>query len=380
MSAASRATRDDVLHLQRALELAEPWMGATRPNPAVGCVLVSADGNPPRVIAEGWHERPGEAHAEAMALQRAGAAAHGCTAVVTLEPCSHHGRTPPCAAALIAAGVTRVVFGVHDPHSEAKGGADVLRASGITVITPDDLRVLDDPLGAQTVVRAERLVAPFVSAVTRQRPWIVAKWAMTLDGRIATHSGDSKWITGDAARAHANELRARLGAVAVGAGTLLADDPLLTYRGINPHARQPARIVFGGAGKLTAAHQLAQTAGADQPVIQVVSQACDAPPGVTLLIADNLPTALNALTAQHGVQGLLVEGGSRLLGSLMDAGLIDHVTAWIAPRLVGGQDAPGPLAGTGISRIADAMRLENVQLAACGSDWLIEGDVRRGIS
>ncbi|MGE3851678.1 MAG: bifunctional diaminohydroxyphosphoribosylaminopyrimidine deaminase/5-amino-6-(5-phosphoribosylamino)uracil reductase RibD [Planctomycetota bacterium] len=377
-------TPADRQYLSRALDLAQPWAGATRPNPAVGCVVLASDGT--TVVGEGWHEGPGLAHAEAMALERAGEAARGGTAYVTLEPCNHTGRTPPCSQALIAAGVVRVVYLCSDAHPEARGGARTLRAAGVAVqqATADDAPDLME--------RARLLVAPFMSAVTRGRPFVVAKWAMTLDGRIATHTGDSRWVSGEAARAYGQELRASLGAIAVGAGTLRIDDPLLTYRGENPHARQPLRVVFGGARTLTMTTQQLLTSASDaQPVLIVMHDHTDparlaplqALPGVRVMLAPlhpdsaliSLTDALPMLTREHGVQGLLLEGGSRLLGSAFDAGIVDRVSVAIAPKVVGGDKALSPIGGDGVAAMAAAMTLRNMTTQPLGGDWLIEGDI-----
>lgn len=283
--------------MSRAIELAE--RGFPAPNPRVGCVLVR-DG---RIIAEGWHEAAGQPHAEAMAL--ADTNARGATAYVTLEPCNHHGRTPPCSEALIAAGVIRVVYAVADPNPDAKGGAERLREAGIEV----ESGLLADAAEIQN----ER----FLTAVARKQPFVLVKVAMGLDGRIALPSGDSKWITGPAARTAGHRLRAEMGAVLVGPGTVLRDRPQLTAR-IDRVTNPPVRVVLDPRGELDP----------DQPVFDLQA------PTWHITERRSVPDLLTHLF-ERGLTGVLVEGGAGVIGSFLAADAVDALEVFIAPKVLG---------------------------------------------
>lgn len=283
--------------MSRAIELAE--RGFPAPNPRVGCVLVR-DG---RIIAEGWHEAAGQPHAEAMAL--ADTNARGATAYVTLEPCNHHGRTPPCSEALIAAGVIRVVYAVADPNPDAKGGAERLREAGIEV----ESGLLADAAEIQN----ER----FLTAVARKQPFVLVKVAMGLDGRIALPSGESKWITGPAARTAGHRLRAEMGAVLVGPGTVLRDRPQLTAR-IDRVTNPPVRVVLDPRGELDP----------DQPVFDLQA------PTWHITERRSVPDLLTHLF-ERGLTGVLVEGGAGVIGSFLAADAVDALEVFIAPKVLG---------------------------------------------
>jgi diaminohydroxyphosphoribosylaminopyrimidine deaminase / 5-amino-6-(5-phosphoribosylamino)uracil reductase len=270
--------------MKRALELAERGRSTTHPNPVVGAVLVR-DGE---VVGEGWHERKGGPHGEIVALDAAGERARGATLYVTMEPCAHHGTTPPCTDALIAAGVTKVVAGSRDPNPEAAGGFDVLRAAGIEVEDADSF-----------AARAQN--EAWRTWVTRRRPFVLLKLALTLDGRVAVPG--SRWISGEESRRRVHELRAQVDAVAVGMGTVRADAPQLTARDVDA-ARQPRRLAFGHG------------------------------PTELELRSGTLDDELRAL-ADEGVQSLLLEGGPTLAGSFLRAGLVDKVLLFVAPRIAG---------------------------------------------
>jgi len=310
--------------MARALALAERGLRTTTPNPRVGCVLVR-DG---AVVGEGWHERAGGPHAEAAALADArgrGQATRGATAYVTLEPCNHQGRTPPCADALIDAGVGRVVAAMADPHAVAAGGAERLRAAGVTV----DLGCME--------AEARELNLGFVSRVTRGRPWVRLKIASSLDGRSALENGASQWITGDAARADGHAWRARACAILTGIGTVRDDDPQLTVRAVAT-TRQPLRVIVDrhaetpdNARVLAHGHAIVVTAGATRG---------GWPPGVeTLALPDadgrvDLHALMRALGAR-GINELHVEAGARLNGALLEAGLVDELLLYVAPSVLG---------------------------------------------
>lgn len=358
--------------MERALQLARSGEGWVEPNPAVGCVVVRQQ----RVVGEGWHRKYGGPHAEIDALRQAGEAAQGATLYVSLEPCCHHGKTPPCTEAIIAAGISRVVVGMRDPFPEVSGqGIAALRHHGITV----DVGILDDA--------ARRLYAPYLKRVQTGVPWIIGKWAMTLDGKIATSSGDSHWISGTEARDKAHALRGRVDAIMVGRRTAQRDDPLLTAR--PPGPRKATRIVVDSRARLPQESRLVQTAR-EVPVIAAVGPEAETArcqrlrtAGVEVLSLDNsdpsqrLMALLRELAARQMTR-VLVEGGGRLLGALRDLDQLDEVHAFVAPKLVGGHDAGSPIAGRGLMHIADAWHVSPVQIDRVGQDLHIHGPVQRG--
>jgi diaminohydroxyphosphoribosylaminopyrimidine deaminase/5-amino-6-(5-phosphoribosylamino)uracil reductase len=357
--------------MSRALELAERGRGYVEPNPLVGAVIVR-DGQP---VGEGWHERYGEAHAEVRALNAAGEAARGATLYVTLEPCCHHGKTPPCTDAVIRSGIRRVVASMPDPFPQVSGeGAARLRAAGLTV---------EFGLGE---AEARRQNAPYLKLLATGRPYVHAKWAMSLDGKITTFTGHSKWISGEASRRRVHELRGRMDAILIGSGTARADDPLLTVR--PPGPRTPARIVLSRSGSLSPECRLVKTV-AEAPVWIVASISSDSPPArhlralgceVLCIPQDDPPSFLLALLDELGrrrMTNILVEGGSALLGSFRDAGALDEVHVFLAPRLMGGAGALSPIGGRGVEKVTDALPLDEWQIEQLGSDVLLQGRVRR---
>ncbi|MDD3883809.1 MAG: bifunctional diaminohydroxyphosphoribosylaminopyrimidine deaminase/5-amino-6-(5-phosphoribosylamino)uracil reductase RibD [Gallionella sp.] len=316
----------DNVWMAHALQLAARGLNTTSPNPRVGCVLVREGRN----VGEGWHVRTGEPHAEAHALQAAGESARGATAYVTLEPCSHHGRTPPCADALVSAGVKRVVVAVQDPNPQVAGeGLTRLRTAGVEV----ECGLMESA--------ARELNVGFFSRMTRGRPWIRSKVGMSLDGRTALANGASKWITGAAAREDVQRWRARSCAVLTGSGTVLADDPALNVRAF-PCERQPLRVVLDSTLQMPAWARLLQTPGVmiysavtDAGKIAALEQA-----GAQIRVLANaqgqvdLPQVLADL-AGHGINEVLVEAGSTLNGALLQAGLVDELLLYVAPQLLG---------------------------------------------
>jgi len=336
----------------RALELAERGRGHVEPNPLVGAVVVRDE----QIVGEGWHARYGQAHAEVNALAAAGEAARGATLYVTLEPCCHHGKTPPCTEAVLRAGVARVVTALLDPFPEVAGkGAAILRAAGLAV----DIDLCE--------TEARRVNAPYLKLLTTGRPYVIAKWAMSLDGKIATRTNDSKWITCAASRQRVHELRGRMDAIVVGIGTVLADDPLLTAR--PPGPRTAARIVLDTHGRLPPNCRLAQTAR-EAPLL--VATATTAPAGEILpLPVEWGRVSVAALLLELGrrrMTNVLVEGGAEVLGSFFDAGAVDEVCVFVAPLVIGG--GKSAVGGLGVARIAEGLRL---------ADWhvekVLEGDV-----
>lgn len=357
-------------HMRRALELAARGRGAVSPNPLVGAVIVGAGGD---VLGEGWHRRLGEPHAEAEALADAaarGADVCGATMYVTLEPCAHQGRQPPCSDAILAAGIARVVIGSDDPTERASGrGPGMLRDGGVEV---------DWAEGAEAA-EARLLNQAFRKRARTGLPWVVLKAALTLDGRTATGDGDSKWISGDASRELVHRWRSDLDAVAVGIETAIADDALLTSRGVDA-VRQPARVVFDSAARLPHEGRLVRTA-TEAPVIVIAGS--DAPrsnvdalmnAGVeVVLCAGEGPDRVRAALAELGRRDLgsvLLEGGATLAGSFRDAGELDELRLFFAPILLGGGDARPLLGGVGAPRLRDAERALAVGWEAHGVDML----------
>jgi diaminohydroxyphosphoribosylaminopyrimidine deaminase/5-amino-6-(5-phosphoribosylamino)uracil reductase len=340
--------------MARALRLAERGLTTTTPNPRVGCVLVR-DG---AVVGEGWHERTGEPHAEAYALQRAGAAAGGATAYVTLEPCSHFGRTPPCADALIAAGVVRVVTAMADPNPQVAGeGISKLQAAGI-----------DAPVGLMED-RARELNVGYIARMTRARPWLRLKVAASLDGKTALDNGKSQWITGPAARRDAHAWRARSCAILTGSGTVRDDDPSLTVRDV-PCSRQPLRVVVDSRLATPAAAKVLQGPGA-----LVFSAASGTLAGAEVVVRPDgagradLAAVLEEL-GRRGVNEVLVEAGMRLNGALLAAGLVDELLIYQAPMLIGHR-ARGMFDLGEIEDLAQARRVEVVERRHLGRDLLL---------
>ncbi|MFB6808978.1 bifunctional diaminohydroxyphosphoribosylaminopyrimidine deaminase/5-amino-6-(5-phosphoribosylamino)uracil reductase RibD [Streptomyces sp. NPDC056387] len=343
--------------MRRAIELAARGLGSTSPNPVVGCVITDAAGT---VVGEGWHQRAGGPHAEVHALRAAGAAAHGGTAYVTLEPCNHTGRTGPCAQALIEAGVTRVVYAVPDPNPQASGGATTLREAGVKAE------------GGFLEAEAAAGNTAWLTAVRLGRPHVTWKYAATLDGRSAAADGSSRWITGPESRADVHRLRAEADAVLVGGGTLRADDPHLAVRGVDG-ATQPLRVAVDTRAGLRPAARVLDDAA---PTLLVAGEDADTRhlPGVDLL---RLPLhdgriavhdLLGALYAR-GVRSVLLEGGPTLAGAFLEAGAVDRVVGYLAPALLG--SGPAALADAGITNIARAVRLHITEAVRVGADLRI---------
>ncbi len=314
--------------MRRAIELAWRGWGRVAPNPLVGCVLLK-DGE---VVGDGWHAEFGGVHAERLALAAAGERARGATAVVSLEPCAHHGKQPPCADALVEAGVARVVTAIPDPNPEAGGGAARLWAAGIEV---------HDGVEAEA---ARRQNAAFLHRFREpRRPWVVIKLALSLDGRIADALGRSRWISGKPARAWVHWLRAGFDAIAVGGATVRADNPALTVRGEVTPRRPPRRVVFAGQGELPAQAGLLSP-GAGEPTVVVAPPGAPAlavarAAGAEVIVAASLEESMEQLR-QAGVESLLVEGGGRLAGALLGAGLVDRCCLLQAPIFLGSAGVP----------------------------------------
>ena len=359
--------------MRRALELAERGRGLTSPNPMVGAVVVTPEGE---VVGEGFHARAGGPHAEVDALRAAGARARGATLYVTLEPCSHHGRTPPCATAVIEAGVTRVVAAISDPNPLVSGrGFAELRAAGIAVVT------------GPGAVEAERQNQVFLTAMRERRPHVTLKAGMTLDGKIADLHGGSRWITGELARQRAHRLRSEADAIVVGIGTVLRDDPELTVRLPQPWPREPLRVVLDTGARIPVGARLIR---AGRPSSAVIAVGAAAPPARLEAIAATGATIvpcrtrdgrvdLGALLMElfaREVRAVLVEGGGEVHGAFLDAGLVDRVAMFAAPLLIGGRGATPVVGGSG-RELKSAVRLGSFTVTPLGDDLLVEADVVR---
>ena len=354
--------------MQRALELAARGVGLVSPGPLVGTVIVDAHGE---IAGEGFYTFDQIKHAETIALDQAGARAKGATAYVSLEPHAHYGRTTPCTDALIRAGIKRVVAPIDDPNPKVSGrGFAHLREAGVEVCTG----LLADEAAA--------LNEAYIHFMRTGRPFVHLKLAVSLDGKVATIGGESRWITGEEARARAHELRHQSDAIMVGGRTARADDPLLTDRSGKPRRRPLVRVVIEQSLRLSPESQLAQTTET-APVIIFAHE--DSEPetvaalqarGVEVISQTSLTLEFASILDELGrrsIQSVLVEGGPLLAGLLVDAGLVNKVTFFVAPMIIGGQDAPSAIAGAGAEKIADALRLENVEVMQRGRDVEITG-------
>ena len=359
--------------MRRALELAARGVGQVSPSPLVGCVIVSRGGD---VVGEGFYIYEQLRHAETIALEQAGQLARGATAYVSLEPHSHHGRTPPCTEALIRAGIARVVASIEDPNPlvSGKGFAD-LRAAGIEVQTGTLER------------EATRLNEAYIHSLRNARPFVHLKLASSLDGKIATRTGDSRWITGEESRARVHELRHLYDAILIGAGTAIADNPLLTDRSGNLRRRQLARVVLDENLSLSSESQLAKTAR-DYPTLVFASESADdskvsalAKRGVEVLKdvsgGRDLKSVLRELGARS-IQSVLVEGGAHVAGAFLDSRLVDKVSFFVAPVIIGGRDAPASIKGIGAEKMADAVNLQDVEVIRHGRDIELTGYIHQG--
>ena len=352
-------TETDRRMMARALELAATGVGRVSPGPLVGCVVVSAAGE---IVGEGFYIFEELNHAETIALAIAGDKARGGTAYVSLEPHAHRGRTPPCTDALIAAGIKRVIAPIEDLNPKVSGkGFTHLRAAGVEV------------QGGLLAEEAAQLNEAYLHYMRTRRPFVHLKLAVSLDGKIATRTGDSRWVAGPESRFRAHELRHAYDAILVGARTAATDDPLLTDRSGLPRRRPLVRVVLDDKVRLSADSQLARTAS-EAPVIVFGTRSDKAPEGVEVVNTD--PTDLESVLKELGdrsLHSLLVEGGGAVAGNFIDAGLVDKVTFFIAPKIVGGSDAPGAVGGTGVELMAGALELERVQVIQRGRDIEVTG-------
>jgi diaminohydroxyphosphoribosylaminopyrimidine deaminase/5-amino-6-(5-phosphoribosylamino)uracil reductase len=357
-----QTTDFDERMMRRAIELAAQGTGLVSPGPLVGCVIVDHQNE---TVGEGFYVFEEVKHAETIALEQAGERARGATAYISLEPHAHQGRTPPCTDALINAGIRRVVAAIEDPNPKVSG-------RGFTHLRQNGIEVTD----GVTAAVAARLNEAYIHYMRTGRPFVHLKMAVSLDGKIATRTGDSRWITGEEARACVHDLRHRYDAIMVGGRTARADDPLLTDRSGKKRRRPLTRVIIEQYVCLSPESQLAQTTDS-APVIIFASGDADPEPldalrsrGVEVVLQ---PSALDLLSVldelgKRSIQGVLVEGGSFLATLLLEAGLVNKVTFFIAPMIIGGDDAPSVIGGEGAEKIADALRLENIEVARHGPD------------
>ena len=356
--------------MARALELAAKGVGQVSPGPLVGCVVVSSTGE---IAGEGFYVFEAIKHAETIALEAAGEKARGGTAYVSLEPHAHHGRTPPCTDALIAAGIKRVVAPIEDLNPKVSGkGFAHLRAAGINVQTG----LLRE--------EASRLNEAYLHYMSTRLPFVHLKLAVSLDGKIATRTRDSRWVTGPESRARAHELRHQYDAILVGAGTALTDDPLLVDRSELPRRRPLVRVVLDDAIRLSPNSQLASTTS-QGPVLLFGRSDSPELRAQGVEIVKSARGDLRAVLKELGVrslQSVLVEGGSAIAGEFIDAGLVNKITFFIAPKIVGGADAPSAVGGSGVEMMTEALQLDNVSITQRGKDIEVTGYPRtsKGIS
>lgn len=357
--------------MRRALRLALRGKGHTSPNPVVGAVIARNG----RIVGEGWHRRSGEAHAEVIAIAAAGRAARGATLYVTMEPCCTYGRTPPCTDAILHAGIRRVVVGALDPNPRHHGrGIRILRRMGV--------RVEAGLLGGE----ASALNADFEKFITTGRPFTTVKAAMSLDGKIASAGGDSRWISGLAARGHAHRLRLWTDAVLVGRNTVERDDPLLTSRRAKKPVKIPWRIVLDSGGRIPLDRKLFKTPGASKTIVAVTGRA----PRSKLARFEAIGARVIRCASRDGgvslgdlwkrlgrmgIMSVLVEGGGETIASVLREGLADRIALTVSPKIIGGRRAPTPVGGEGVARVADALRVRGLSVKRVGEDFLLEGHI-----
>jgi len=349
----------DEVYMKRAIALAKKGVGCTHPNPRVGAVVV----NHGLVVGEGWHQRAGEAHAEVNALQDAGDKARGGTIYVTLEPCAGHGKTPPCTSAILRAGIYRVVFASADPNPDMAGGGALLQAQGVEV------------LGGVLQAKADALNIPFFHFVRTGRAYVISKAAISLDGKLATRTHDSQWITGSAARKHAHAIRAESDAIIIGTGTLQDDNPSLTVRDAKLKGNAPLRVVLATqTPDFFETCKLLDGAAPSRMYVHVCNEHTQAwrDAGMEVIEINSLSAMLKHLLADGCLQ-VMVEGGGKLHASFLESELADEILLYQAPLLIGGTAAVNFWHGAGVSRMSEVVRVEDVQRRKLGDDIMIRG-------
>jgi len=365
-------TREFDQHCMRlALDLACKSDGQTSPNPVVGAVVVKSG----EVVAKGYHKRAGLPHAEIIALNKAGSKARGADLYVNLEPCCHYGRTPPCTEAIIAAGIKRVVLGIRDPNRLVSGrGIRFLRKQGVEVVNGVLKR------------DCEKLNEPFIKYITTGRPWVILKSAFSLDGKIATRTGDSRWITGSKARDYVHRLRSRVDAVLVGAETVRVDDPQLTVRPKKKGMRNPARVIVAGKRSISISAKIFNNAHKERVIyatssrLSLVQKKKLQKIGVEILLIKSkrgqvdLPLLMDKLGKME-ITSIMIEGGSEVSSNALKEKLVDKVIYFLAPKIIGGKNAPSPVGGQGIAKIKDFIQVKDMSVLQLGCDLMIEGNI-----
>lgn len=359
-------------YMNRAFELAKCGWGRTNPNPLVGAVIVKNG----EIIAEGCHEILGCAHAEVAAFNNAKQCVEGSTLYVNLEPCSHYGRTPPCAKAIIEAGVRKVVVAMVDPNPKVSGkGIQMLKDAGIDV----QVGVLED--------EAKKLNEIFIKYITKKKPFVIMKTAMTLDGKIASLSGDSKWISGESSRQYVHTLRDRVSAIMVGANTVLKDNPFLTTRLPSKAGKDPKRIIVDSIGRTPIESNIFNISSSSGVIIAATSKIDNnkerlfKDKGACIIKADgdtghvDLPKLMDELYTME-IDSILIEGGGTLNSAALEAGIVDRVMMFITPKIIGGKDALTPVEGLGRQLMKDAIQLKDITVSRFDEDILIEGKLR----
>lgn len=359
-------------YMKLALNLALKGEGRTNPNPVVGAVVVKSG----EVVAKGYHQKAGLPHAEIIALRKAGDMARGADLYVNLEPCCHHGRTPPCTEAIIASGIKKVILGIRDPNKLVSGrGIRFLRKKGVEVVVG--------------VLRrdCEKINEPFIKYITTGRPWVILKSAFSLDGKIATRTGDSRWITGPQARAYAHRLRSRVDAVLVGAETVRLDDPQLTVRPKKKGVQNPTRIVVAGKTNISASAKIFNNAHKERVIYAATASLSLSEKkkiqgiGVEVLIIKRKKdqvdlSLLMGKLGDMGVSSVMIEGGSEISGTAFKEKLVDKVIYFLAPKIIGGKNAPGPIGGQGIAKLKEFVKVKEMSVARLGNDLVIEGNIQ----
>lgn len=363
----------DIQYMKRALELAQKGAGYTSPNPLVGAVIVK-DG---RIIGEGYHEVYGSHHAEVNAFNNAAEDVEGATMYVTLEPCSHYGKTPPCANKIVEKKIKKVVIGLEDPNPLVAGkGIEILRSSGIEVVTG----VLE--------TEGRKLNEIFLKYITTSLPFVILKTAMTLDGKIAAYTGDSKWITNEASREFVHQLRHRVTGIMAGIGTILADDPMLNTRLKDGKGKDAHRIIVDSNARTPLTARILNMESDANTIIAVSEQADKEKikhlkdKGAEIIVTPQKDGKLDLQylmkeLGQRKIDGILLEGGGTLNYSALQEGIVDKVHAFIAPKIIGGKDAKTPVEGMGKAYVRDAIDIENIEVSRFGSDVMITGYIRK---
>ncbi|MCY6960535.1 bifunctional diaminohydroxyphosphoribosylaminopyrimidine deaminase/5-amino-6-(5-phosphoribosylamino)uracil reductase RibD [Clostridium brassicae] len=361
----------DKEYMKRAIELAKKGEGLTKPNPLVGAIIVKNN----KVIGEGYHEFYGGPHAEVNAFRNATEDVKGAKMYVTLEPCSHYGKTPPCAKAIIENGIKEVVIGMKDPNPLVAGkGIKILEENGIKVscgVLEDEVRQINDI---------------FIKYITTKKPFCIMKTAMTMDGKIATYIGDSKWITNDLSRQYVHKIRNRVSAIMVGIGTVLADNPRLTTRLEDKIGSDPIRVIVDSKGRIPLEAEVLNIESNAKTIIVVIDKAgkekiqAIKEKGAEVIIAPekngrvNLAYLMDEL-GKRDIDSVLLEGGSTLNFSALSERIVDKVITFIAPKLIGGETSKTPLGGEGIASMKDAIKLQNIKINTFGEDVMIEGKI-----